>query len=157
MHKYVDLRKKVLGVDELHFYDLYVPIVEDVDIHFTYEEACDLILEALAPLGEDYLAVVREGLSQRWIDVYETPGKRSGAYSAGGYGMHPVILMNFQGELDDVFTLIHEMGHSIHTYMSCKGQPPVYSDYVIFVAEVASTVNEALLTQHLLKLSLIHI
>lgn len=124
MHKYVDLRKKVLGVDELHFYDLYVPIVEDVDIHFTYEEACDLILEALAPLGEDYLAVVREGLSQRWIDVYETPGKRSGAYSAGGYGMHPVILMNFQGELDDVFTLIHEMGHSIHTYMSCKGQPP---------------------------------
>lgn len=151
MHKYVDLRKKVLGVNELHFYDLYVPIVEDVDMEFTYEEACDLILEALAPMGEEYLESVREGLSQRWIDVYETPGKRSGAYSAGGYGMHPVILMNFQGQLDDVFTLIHEMGHSIHTYMSCKGQPPVYSDYVIFVAEVASTVNEALLTQHLLK------
>lgn len=151
MHKYVELRKQVLGVDELHFYDLYVPIVEDVDMQFTYEEACELILEALAPLGEDYLAIVREGLSQRWIDVYETPGKRSGAYSAGGYGMHPVILMNFQGQLDDVFTLIHEMGHSIHTYMSCKGQPAVYSDYVIFVAEVASTVNEALLTQHLLK------
>lgn len=151
MHKYVELRKQVLGVDELHFYDLYVPIVEDVDMQFTYEEACELILEALAPLGEDYLAIVREGLSQRWIDVYETPGKRSGAYSAGGYGMHPVILMNFQGQLDDVFTLIHEMGHSIHTYMSCKGQPAVYSDYVIFVAEVASTANEALLTQHLLK------
>ncbi len=151
MHKYVELRKQVLGVDELHFYDLYVPIVEDVDMQFTYEEACDLILEALEPLGEDYLQIVREGLSQRWIDVYETPGKRSGAYSAGGFGMHPVILMNFQGQLDDVFTLIHEMGHSIHTYMSCKGQPAVYSDYVIFVAEVASTVNEALLTQYLLK------
>ncbi len=151
MHKYVELRKQVLGVDELHFYDLYVPIVEDVDMEFTYEEACDLILEALEPLGEDYLEIVREGLSMRWIDVYETPGKRSGAYSAGGYGMHPVILMNFQGQLDDVFTLIHEMGHSIHTYLSCKTQPSVYSDYVIFVAEVASTVNEALLTQHLLK------
>ena len=151
MHKYVELRKQVLGVDELHFYDLYVPIIEDVDMEFTYEEACDLILEALEPLGEDYLEIVREGLSKRWIDVYETPGKRSGAYSAGGYGMHPVILMNFQGQLDDVFTLIHEMGHSIHTYLSCKTQPSVYSDYVIFVAEVASTVNETLLTQHLLK------
>ena len=151
MHKYVELRKQVLGVDELHFYDLYVPIVEDVDMEFTYEEACDLILEALEPLGEGYLEIVREGLSKRWIDVYETPGKRSGAYSAGGYGMHPVILMNFQGQLDDVFTLIHEMGHSIHTYLSCKTQPSVYSNYVIFVAEVASTVNEALLTQHLLK------
>ena len=151
MHKYVELRKQVLGVDELHFYDLYVPIVEDVDMEFTYEEASDLILEALEPLGEGYLEIVREGLSKRWIDVYETPGKRSGAYSAGGYGMHPVILMNFQGQLDDVFTLIHEMGHSIHTYLSCKTQPSVYSDYVIFVAEVASTVNEALLTQHLLK------
>ena len=151
MHKYVELRKQVLGVDELHFYDLYVPIIEDVDMEFTYEEACDLILEALEPLGEDYLEIVREGLSKRWIDVYETPGKCSGAYSAGGYGMHPVILMNFQGQLDDVFTLIHEMGHSIHTYLSCKTQPSVYSDYVIFVAEVASTVNEALLTQHLLK------
>lgn len=151
MHKYVELRKHVLGLDELHFYDLYVPIVEDVDMHFSYEEACELILEALEPLGEDYLALVRKGLSERWVDVYETPGKRSGAYSAGGYGMHPVILMNFQGKLDDVFTLIHEMGHSIHTYLSCEAQPSVYADYVIFVAEVASTVNETLLTQHLLK------
>lgn len=151
MHKYVDLRRRALGLDELHFYDLYVPIVEDVDIHFSYEEACELILEALEPLGEGYLALVRKGLSERWIDVYETPGKRSGAYSAGGYGMHPVILMNYQGKLDDVFTLIHEMGHSIHTYLSCEAQPPAYADYVIFVAEVASTVNEALLTQHLLK------
>ena len=150
LHKYTELRKRVLGVDELHFFDLYVPIVEDVEMEFTYEQACELILEALAPLGEDYLRIVREGLEQRWVDVYETPGKRSGAYSAGGYGMHPVILLNFQGKLDDVFTLIHEMGHSIHTYLSCQEQPSTYSDYVIFVAEVASTVNEVLLTRHLL-------
>lgn len=150
MYDYVALRKERLGLDELHFYDLYVPIVEDVDMEFTYEEACELILKALAPLGEDYLALVRKGLSERWVDVYETPGKRSGAYSAGGYGMHPVMLLNFQGKLDDVFTLIHEMGHSIHTYLSCENQPPCYSDYVIFVAEVASTCNEALLTRYLL-------
>lgn len=151
MYDYVNLRKHALEVDELHFYDLYVPIVKDVDMHFTYEQACELILNALEPMGQEYLALVRKGLSERWVDVFETPGKRSGAYSAGGYGMHPVILMNFQGKLDDVFTLIHEMGHSIHTYLSCKNQPSVYSDYVIFVAEVASTCNEALLTQHLLK------
>lgn len=151
MYAYVDLRKRVLGLDDLHFYDLYVPIVSDVDMEFTYEQACNLILEALAPMGEDYLALVRKGLSERWVDVFETPGKRSGAYSAGGYGMHPVMLLNFQGKLDDVYTLIHEMGHSIHTYLSCQNQPSVYSDYVIFVAEVASTCNEALLTQHLLQ------
>ena len=151
MYKYVGLRKELLGVDDLHFYDLYVPVVDEMEMTFTYEEACEIILEALKPMGEDYLALVRRGLSERWVDVYETPGKRSGAYSAGGYGMHPVILMNFQGKLDDVFTLIHEMGHSIHTYLSCANQPVCYSDYVIFVAEVASTVNEALLTQHLLK------
>lgn len=150
LHKYTALRKRVLGLDELRFYDLYVPMVAGVEMHFTYEEACELILKALAPLGEDYLAIVREGLSQRWVDVYETPGKRSGAYSAGGYGMHPVILMNFQGELDDVFTLVHEMGHSIHTYLSCAKQPSRYADYVIFVAEVASTCNEALLMRYLL-------
>ncbi len=151
MYEYVSLRKKLLGLDELHFYDLYTPIVEDVEMKFTYEEACDLIVEALEPMGEDYLDLVKKGLSERWVDVYETPGKRSGAYSAGGYGMHPVMLLNFQGELDDVYTLIHEMGHSIHTYLSCENQSPTYSDYVIFVAEVASTCNEALLTQHLLK------
>lgn len=150
LHKYTALRKRVLGLDELRFYDLYVPMVAGVDMHFSYEEACELILKALAPLGEDYLDIVREGLSQRWVDVYETPGKRSGAYSAGGYGMHPVILMNFQGELDDVFTLVHEMGHSIHTYLSCANQPSRYADYVIFVAEVASTCNEALLMRYLL-------
>lgn len=151
MHKYVDVRKRLLGLDELHFWDLYVPVVEDVDMEFTYEEACQTILEALAPMGDEYLSLVKMGLESRWVDVYETPGKRSGAYSAGSYGTHPVMLLNFQGKLDDVFTLIHEMGHSIHTYLSCKHQPPVYSDYVIFVAEVASTCNEALLTQHLLN------
>ncbi len=150
MYKYVALRKELLDVDELRFSDLYVPIVDDVELTFTYEEACDIILEALRPMGENYLALVRRGLSERWIDVYETPGKRSGAYSAGGYGMHPVILLNFQDKLDDVFTLIHEMGHSIHTYLSCANQPVCYSDYVIFVAEVASTCNEALLTRYLL-------
>lgn len=150
MYKYVALRKELLDVDELRFSDLYVPIVDDVELTFTYEEACDIILEALRPMGENYLALVRRGLFERWIDVYETPGKRSGAYSAGGYGMHPVILLNFQGKLDDVFTLIHEMGHSIHTYLSCANQPVCYSDYVIFVAEVASTCNEALLTRYLL-------
>ena len=151
MHKYTRLRRKLLGVDELHFYDLYVPMVGDVDMHFTYEEACDLILKALEPMGEEYCSIVRQGLSQRWIDVYENPGKRSGAYSAGGYSMHPFILMNFQGTLNDVFTLIHEMGHSMHTYLSCANQPSCYSEYVIFVAEVASTCNEALLMQYLLK------
>ena len=151
MYKYVALRKELLGVDQLKFSDLYVPVIDEVDLTFTYEEACDIILKALEPMGEDYLALVRKGLSERWVDVYETPGKRSGAYSAGGQGMHPVILMNFQGKLDDVFTLIHEMGHSIHTYLSSANQPTCYSDYVIFVAEVASTCNEALLTRWFLE------
>ena len=151
LHKYISLRKDLMELDELRFWDLYVPIVDDIDLTFTYEQACEIILEALKPMGEDYLTLVRKGLSERWVDVYETPGKRSGAYSAGGYGMHPVILMNFQGKLDDVYTLIHEMGHSIHTYLSCENQPVCYSDYVIFVAEVASTCNEALLTHYLLE------
>lgn len=153
-HRYIGLRKRVMGLqgdERLRFYDLYVPMGDEFEMNFTYEEACQTILEALAPMGEEYLSIVREGLSQRWVDVFETPGKRSGAYSAGGFGMHPVILMNFQGKLDDVFTLIHEMGHSIHTYLSCQNQPSRYSNYVIFVAEVASTCNEALLMQHLLK------
>ena len=151
MHKYIDVRRRLLGLDDLHFWDLYVPVVEDVDMKFSYEEACAIILRALEPMGSEYLDLVKMGLESRWVDVYETPGKRSGAYSAGSYGTHPVMLLNFQGKLDDVFTLIHEMGHSIHTYLSCKNQPPVYSDYVIFVAEVASTCNEALLTQYLLN------
>ena len=151
MHDYAALRKRLLGVDELRFWDLYVPVVGDIDMRYTYEEACAIILEALQPLGEEYLAIVREGLANRWIDVYENPGKRSGAYSAGGFGMNPMILLNFQGTLDDVFTLIHEMGHSVHTYLSCHNQPSCYADYVIFVAEVASTCNEALLMDWFLK------
>lgn len=150
LHKYVNLRKKLLDLDELHFWDLYTPMIENFEMKFTYKEACELMYKALAPMGEDYLAIVREGIDNRWVDVYENSGKRSGAYSAGGYGMHPVILMNFQGTLNDVFTLVHEMGHSIHTYLSCHNQPSCYSDYVIFVAEVASTCNEALLMQYLL-------
>ena len=151
LHKYVALRKKLLNLDELHFWDLYTPMIENFEMKFTYEEACELMCKALEPMGEEYLAIVREGINNRWVDVYETTGKRSGAYSAGGYGMHPVILMNFQGTLNDVFTLVHEMGHSIHTYLSCHNQPSCYSNYVIFVAEVASTCNEALLMQYLLN------
>ena len=150
-YKYVDLRKRVMGLDELHFWDVYTPLVDDVDMKFTYEEACDLIVKALAPMGEEYVNLVKKGLESRWVDVYETPGKRSGAYSAGGKGMNPVMLLNFQGGLDDVYTLIHEMGHSLHTYFSPHNQEITYSDYSIFVAEVASTCNEALLSHYLLE------
>ena len=150
-YKYVDLRKRVMGLDELRFWDVYTPLVDDVDMKFTYEEACDLIVKALAPMGEEYVALVKKGLESRWVDVYETPGKRSGAYSAGGKGMNPVMLLNFQGGLDDVYTLIHEMGHSLHTYFSSHNQEITYSDYSIFVAEVASTCNEALLSHYLLE------
>mgnify|MGYP003081476589 FL=1 len=150
-YKYVDLRKRIMGLDELHFWDVYTPLVDDVDMKFTYEEACDLIIKALAPMGEEYVGLVKKGLESRWVDVYETPGKRSGAYSAGGKGMNPVMLLNFQGGLDDVYTLIHEMGHSLHTYFSSHNQEITYSDYSIFVAEVASTCNEALLSHYLLE------
>ena len=150
-YKYVDLRKRVMGLDELHFWDVYTPLVDDVDMKFTYEEACDLIVKALAPMGEEYVGLVKKGLESRWVDVYETPGKRSGAYSAGSKGMNPVMLLNFQGGLDDVYTLIHEMGHSLHTYFSSHNQEITYSDYSIFVAEVASTCNEALLSHYLLE------
>lgn len=150
-YKYVDLRKRVIGLDKLHFWDVYTPLVDDVDMKFTYEEACDLIVKALAPMGEEYVSLVKKGLESRWVDVYETPGKRSGAYSAGGKGMNPVMLLNFQGGLDDVYTLIHEMGHSMHTYFSSHNQEVTYSEYSIFVAEVASTCNEALLSHYLLE------
>lgn len=150
-YKYVELRKRVMGLDKLHFWDVYTPLVDDVDMKFTYEEACDLIVKALAPMGEEYVGLVKKGLESRWVDVYETPGKRSGAYSAGGKGMNPVMLLNFQGGLDDVYTLIHEMGHSMHTYFSSHNQEITYSEYSIFVAEVASTCNEALLSHYLLE------
>ena len=152
MYRYVGLRRRLLGLDELHMYDLYVPVVEGVDMHFTFDEAKEIALKALAPLGEDYLAILREGFANGWIDVYENEGKRSGAYSAGAR-VHPYVLLNFKGTLDDVFTLVHEMGHAIHSYLSNKNQPTAYQDYVIFVAEVASTCNEALLMEYLLSVT----
>ena len=152
MYRYVALRKKLLGVDELHMYDLYVPVVDGVEMKFTFEEAKEIALKALAPLGEDYLNLLREGFANGWIDVYENEGKRSGAYSAGAR-VHPYVLLNFKGTLDDVFTLVHEMGHAIHSYLSNRTQPTAYQDYVIFVAEVASTCNEALLMEYLLSVT----
>lgn len=152
MHRYVSLRRRALGVDELHMYDLYVPVVEGVEMKFTFDEAKEIALKALAPLGEDYLNLLREGFNNGWIDVYENQGKRSGAYSAGAR-VHPFVLLNFKGTLDDVFTLVHEMGHAIHSYLSNKNQPTAYQDYVIFVAEVASTCNEALLMEYLLSVT----
>ena len=149
MYRYVALRKKLLGVDELHFYDLYTPLVADADKKISFEEAKNTVYEALAPLGDDYRRVLKKGFDERWIDVYENVGKRSGAYSAGAK-VHPFVLLNFSGDLDSQFTLAHEMGHAMHSYLSNKNQPSVYADYVIFVAEVASTCNEALLMQHLL-------
>lgn len=151
MHAYVSLRKKLLGLDEIHMYDLYTPIVADMDMHFTFEEAKEAVLEGLRPLGEAYTALLREGFDGGWIDVYENQGKRSGAYSWGAYGVHPFVLMNFQGNLDNVFTLAHEMGHSLHTYYSNENQAYVNSSYCIFVAEVASTCNEILLMNNMLN------
>lgn len=149
MHRYVRLRKKLLGVDELHFYDVYTPLVADVDKKIPYSEAKQTIYDALAPLGDDYRKVLQEGFDSRWIDVYQNVGKRSGAYSAGA-AVHPYVLMNYSGTLDSQFTLAHEMGHALHSYYSNKTQNPIDSDYVIFVAEVASTCNEALLMEYLL-------
>ena len=151
LHDYVSLRKKLLGVDELHFYDMYTPIVADEDFKIPYEEAKKITLDALKPLGEDYISMLNEGFYNRWIDVYENAGKRSGAYSAGAYGVHPYVLLNYTDTLDDVFTLVHEMGHALHSYLSNKNQSVTYANYVIFVAEVASTCNESLLMQYLLK------
>lgn len=149
MHRYVRLRKKLLGVENLHFYDIYTPLVADVDKEIPYNDAKQTIYEALAPLGEDYRTILKEGFENRWIDVYQNIGKRSGAYSAGA-AVHPFVLMNYSGSLDSQFTLAHEMGHAIHSYLSNKHQNPMDADYVIFVAEVASTCNEALLMEHLL-------
>lgn len=151
MYRYVALRKKLLGVDELHMYDVYTPIVADADQAITYEQAKENVLEALQVLGDDYVDLLKEGFSNRWIDVYENVGKRSGAYSSGNSRPHPYVLLNHKDNLDCQFTLAHEMGHALHSYHSCKYQPVSTSDYVIFVAEVASTCNEVLLMRHLLK------
>jgi oligoendopeptidase F len=150
LHRYMDLRKKFMGVDELHMYDLYTPLVPEADVKVTYDEAKAFTLEALKPLGEEYLAIVKEAFESRWIDVYENEGKRGGAYSCGT-PVHPFILLNHNDTLDAAFTLVHEMGHALHSYLSTKNQSPAYSDYVIFVAEVASTFNEALLMKYLLS------
>ena len=153
MHKYVSLRKKILDVSELHMYDLYTPIAKAPDTKYSFDAAKDIVLEGLAPMGEEYIKVLEEGFDNRWIDVYENEGKRSGAYSWGAYGTHPYVLMNYHGTLDHVFTLAHEMGHAIHSYYSDANQPYVNAGYKIFVAEVASTCNESLLIQHLLKIT----
>ena len=150
MERYMHLRKRLLGVDELHMYDIYTPLVPGVETHIPYAEAQRTVREALRPLGKDYLAILDEGFRNRWIDVYENPGKRSGAYAAGAL-VHPYVLLNYTGTTESLFTLAHEMGHAIHSYCSNKTQRPVDADYVIFVAEVASTCNEALLMQHLLS------
>ena len=150
MHRYMRLRKKLLGVDELHYYDIYAPMVPDQDETIPFGKAKEMALDALTPLGEDYLAMLKEGFENRWIDVYENQGKRSGAYSSGQYSCHPFVLLNYTDTLNDVFTLVHEMGHALHSYLSAKNQSITYFDYVIFVAEVASTCNESLLMQHLL-------
>lgn len=151
MHRYVRLRKKCLGVDELHMYDVYTPMIPDAAKKISFEEAKETVLKALAPLGEDYVAKVKEGFENRWIDVYENEGKRSGAYSAGAFGTHPYVLLNHNDTLDNMFTLAHEMGHAMHSYYSNAVQPYIYSQYKIFVAEVASTCNEVLLMEYLLK------
>ncbi len=140
LHRYVRLRKKLLGVDELHFYDIYTPLLSGVDKKIPFADAKQTVYDALAPMGEDYRAILKEGFDNRWIDVYQNVGKRSGAYSAGA-GVHPYVLLNYSGTLDSQFTLAHEMGHAIHSYLSHKHQNPVDSNYVIFVAEVASTCN----------------
>ena len=150
MHRYVRLRKKLLGVDQLHFYDIYTPLVKDVDKKIPFAQAKQTVYDSLAPLGDDYRKILKEGFDNRWIDVYQNEGKRSGAYSAGA-AVHPYVLLNYTGTLDSQFTLAHEMGHALHSYYSNKHQNPIDADYVIFVAEVASTCNEALLMEHLLS------
>ena len=153
LHRYMEMRKRALGLDELHMYDLHVPLVPEVDNSFPYERSTEMVFDAVAPLGNVYQGAVKEGFSSRWTDVYETQNKSSGAYSWGVYGVHPFMLLNHQDTLRDVFTLAHEMGHSIHTYYTFDNQPYVYANYTLFVAEVASTLNEELLTDYLLKSS----
>ena len=152
LHDYMKLRKETLGLDTLHMYDLFVPMVKDFEKEISFEEAKETVLKALAPLGNDYIAIVESAFTNGWIDKYENEGKRSGAYSWGTYGApHPYILLNHTSNINSMFTLAHEMGHAMHTYYSHKTQAPMYGDYCIFVAEVASTVNEALLMQYLLN------
>jgi len=151
LNRYMKLRKRLLQLDELHMYDLYVPIVKETTDEISYSDASDIVVNALAPLGENYTNILKQAFQERWIDVYETPGKRGGAYSGGGYATRPFILMSFQNKRDSMYTLAHELGHSMHSYFTRTNQPFQYGDYSIFVAEVASTLNEGLLTEYLLK------
>jgi len=151
LYRYLRLRKRLLGLDELHMYDLYTPMVKEVEYTVSYPEAQEQVAQALAPLGPDYIGALRQGFGARWVDVYENQGKRSGAYSWGSYGTNPFVLLNYQGNMDSMFTLAHELGHSMHSYFTRETQPYPYGNYTLFVAEVASTLNEALLTDYLLK------
>lgn len=151
LHEYISLRKKVTGLAEQHMYDIYVPLVEDAEIKMPFDEAYELVIEGLAPLGKDYQNLLRKGKDEGWIDVCENEGKRSGAYSSGVYETHPYVLLNYQETTNDIFTVAHEMGHSLHTYKSNETQPYAKADYTIFLAEIASTVNEVLLLKHLYK------
>ncbi len=151
MHKYMGIRKRMLGLDTLRMYDIYVPIIQSVEMRYSYEEAQKLVLESLAPLGEAYVETVKEAYESNWIDVYENTGKRSGAYSWGTYDSKPYILLNYHDNIDNMFTLTHEMGHSMHSHLTHQNQPYVYGNYSIFLAEVASTTNEALLNHYLLE------
>ncbi len=153
MHKYVQKRKEILGVDKIHFYDMYVPIVDDVDKEITYEEAKQLVLESVKVMGDDYIELANKAFNEKWIDVYENKGKRSGAYSWGSYKAHPYILLNYNNKLDDLFTLTHELGHALHSYYSKNNLPYIYASYTIFVAEIASTFNESLLLENMLEKS----
>jgi len=151
MHKYMSIRKKLLGVDRLHMYDIYVPVVEKPATEYSYDVAKEIVKKSLAPMGEDYVKVASEGMDKDWVDVYENENKRSGAYSWGAYGTHPYVLLNHQDDIGSMFTLAHEMGHAMHTYYSNKCQPITYAGYLIFVAEVASTCNESLLMHYMME------
>jgi len=151
LHKYVNVRKKALKLDELHMYDLYVPLVEEIDTKIEFETAKDTVMKGLEPLGEEYMEILKSGFDDGWIDIYENKGKKSGAYSWGSYLSQPFVLLNFDNTISDMFTVAHEMGHSMHSYLTRHNQAYVYGDYTLFVAEVASTVNEALLMEYLLE------
>ena len=151
LHRLAALRKKVLGLSDFHFYDLNAPLTAEPETRIDFPEAVSIAVKALAPLGDEYIADFKRGISERWIDIYENKGKRKGAYSWGAYGTQPYVLLNYDGTIHDVFTLVHEMGHSMHSYYSRKSQPQVYADYTILLAEVASTTNEALLLEYLLR------
>ncbi len=151
VHEYISLRKEVLGLAEQHMYDIYVPLVDDAEIKMPFEEAYELVIEGLAPLGEGYQSLLRKGRTEGWIDVCENEGKRAGAYSSGSYDTHPFVLLNYQETTNDIFTVAHEMGHALHSYKSNETQPYAKANYTIFLAEIASTVNEVLLLKHLYK------